>query len=70
MNPRYYIDGSPAEVLSVAPNGFITVIYDEANFKDYIQVGEAHDWQPCDESKVELQDETAKAILAKMGLKG
>jgi len=67
--PRYYIDGRPAEVVAIARNGFITVIYDDRSFKDNIQIGEAHDWQPCDKTRVELQHAAAVKTAARMGLK-
>ena len=67
--PRYYINGRPAEVLNISPNGFITVVFDDSQFKDFIQVGDPRDWQPCDETKVELQHAAAVETAARMGLK-
>ena len=67
--PRYYIDGKPAKVINVAPNGFMNIVYDGAKFLTYIQVGEAHDWKPCDKSEYELESERATARAAELGFK-
>ena len=67
--PRYYIDSRPATVLGITSTGFMTVVYDDRSFKDNIQVGEAHDWQPCELSKVDIENARARSTAAALGFK-
>ncbi len=67
--PRYFIDGRPATVLHISPTGFITVVYDDSNFKSFIQRDDVHDWQPCDQSAIEITDERVQARAAELGIK-
>ncbi len=66
VGARYYIDGRPGELLSIAPTGYASFAYDGDSYGTNVQAAEVHEWKVCTKSLVEIQQAEAAAFFAEM----
>jgi hypothetical protein len=65
---RWYVDGKPGEVYSEPyATGYYTFHFDDDGFASNMNTADAHEWQHCTKTRVELQKERAQANLDKLG---
>ncbi len=64
VGARYYFDGRPGELIQLAGTGFANFVFDDASYAINVQSAEVHEWLPCSESRVELQNAAADEFFA------
>ena len=69
VDARYYLDGRPGFVRSLTDAGFAGFVFDGAAFATNVQRDEVHDWEPCPDSKLDLETARARAAAARLGIK-
>lgn len=67
---RWFLNGKPGFMrCDVKGTGYFEFVFDDKSFADSFNINDNLTWEPCPQSRYEMQQERARKVLDDMGIK-